>query len=99
MPGYSRKRELIMAQAIVGRWGKNLAIRIPLGIAKATGLSDGERVEIDIQDGDLVVRRPEARALARGDAEAAAAEIMAESKRHTLGDITIRELRAEGRRG
>jgi antitoxin MazE len=88
-----------MSQATVGRWGKNLAIRIPVGIAKAAGLSDGERVEIDMQDGDLVVRRPEARERARSDAEAAAAEIMAESKRYTLGDITIRELLEEGRRG
>jgi antitoxin MazE len=88
-----------MPHATVGRWGKNLAIRIPVSIAKATGLSHGERVEIDVQDGDLVVRRPEARARARSDAEAAAAEIMAESKQYTLGDITIRELLEEGRRG
>lgn len=88
-----------MSQAIVGRWGKNLAIRIPLSVVKATGLNDGERVEIEVQDGNLVIRRPEARARVRSDAEAAAAEIMAESKRHTLGDITIRELLEEGRRG
>ncbi|HXA24782.1 MAG TPA: AbrB/MazE/SpoVT family DNA-binding domain-containing protein [Acetobacteraceae bacterium] len=88
-----------MSQAIVGRWGKNLAIRIPLSVVKATGLNDGERVEIEVQDGDLVIRRPEARARVRSDAEAAAAEIMAESKRYTLGDITIRELLEEGRRG
>jgi antitoxin MazE len=88
-----------MSQAIVGRWGKNLAIRIPLSVVKATGLNDGERVEIEVQDGDLVIRRPEARARVRSDAEAAAAEIMAESKRYTLGDITIRKLLEEGRRG
>jgi len=88
-----------MSQATVGRWGKSLAIRIPLSVAKATGLSDGERVEIDVQDGDLMIRRPEAHARARSNAEAAAAEIMAESKQHTLGDITIRELLEEGRRG
>ena len=88
-----------MSQATVGRWGKNLAIRIPLSVVKATGLNDGERVEIEVQDGDLVIRRPEARARVRSDAEAAAAEIMAESKRYTLGDITIRELLEEGRRG
>ena len=88
-----------MSQAIVGRWGKNLAIRIPLSVVKATGLNDGERVAIEVQDGDLVIRRPEARARVRSDAEAAAAEIMAASKRYTLGDITIRELLEEGRRG
>lgn len=88
-----------MSQAIVGRWGKNLAIRIPLSIARATGLSDGERVEIDIQDGDLVVRRPSAHARKRNQAEAAAAEIIAESKRHGLGEVSLRALLEEGRRG
>ena len=88
-----------MSQAIVGRWGKNLAIRIPLNVVKATGLNDGERVEIEVQDGDLVIRRPEARARVRSDAEAAAAEIMSERKRYTLGGLSIRTLREEGRRG
>ena len=49
--------------------GKNLAVRIPLSVAKAAGLSDGERVEIDVQDGDLIIRRPEARARARSNPE------------------------------
>lgn len=88
-----------MSQATVGRWGKNLAVRIPLSVAKAAGLRDGERVEIDVQDGDLIIRRPEARARARSDAEAAAAEIISERKRYTLGGLSIRALREEGRRG
>jgi antitoxin MazE len=46
-----------VAQIIVGRWGKNLAVRVPSEIAKRSGLRDGERVEIDVQDGDLVIRR------------------------------------------
>jgi antitoxin MazE len=88
-----------MPQATVGRWGRNLAIRIPLSVAKATGLSDGERVEIDILDGDLVIRRPSAHARARSQAEAAAAEIIGESKRYSLGDVSLRTLLDEGRRG
>ena len=88
-----------MSQATVGRWGKNLAVRIPLSVAKAAGLRDGERVEIDVRDGDLIIRRPEARARARSDAEAAAAEIISERKRYTLGGLSIRALREEGRRG
>ena len=88
-----------MSQATVGRWGKNLAVRIPLSVAKAAGLSEGERVEIDVRDGDLIIRRPEARARARSDAEAAAAEIISERKRYTLGGLSIRALREEGRRG
>jgi antitoxin component of MazEF toxin-antitoxin module len=46
-----------MSQGIVGKWGKNLAIRFPGEIAKAAGRSDGERVEIETHDGDIVIRR------------------------------------------
>ena len=87
-----------MAGVIVGRWGKNLAIRVPAEIVESTGLSDGEKVEIEIQDGDILVRRQSARALARKQAEEAAAEIIAESKNYSLGGISIRELIDEGRR-
>ena len=47
-----------MAQATVGKWGKNLAVRFPGEIAKAARLSDGERVQIEARDGDIVIRRP-----------------------------------------
>jgi antitoxin component of MazEF toxin-antitoxin module len=46
-----------MPQATVGKWGKNLAIRVPGELAKATRLSDGDRVEIEALDGDIVIRR------------------------------------------
>jgi antitoxin MazE len=46
-----------MSQVTVGKWGKNLAIRFPSEIAKAAGLSDGERVEIETHDGAIVIRR------------------------------------------
>ena len=46
-----------MTEVIVGRWGKNLAIRFPADIAKATGLNDGERVEIEARDGNIVIHR------------------------------------------
>ncbi len=88
-----------MSQARVGKWGNNLAVRFPLEIARASGLSDGERVEIEALDGDIVIRRPAARARGRSQAEAAAAEIIGESKRHSLGNISIRDLIEEGRRG
>ncbi len=87
-----------MAGVIVGRWGKNLAIRVPAEVAETTGLTDGERVEIEVQDGDILVRRQSARALARKRAEKAVERIIAERKNYTLGDITIRELIDEGRR-
>jgi antitoxin component of MazEF toxin-antitoxin module len=86
-----------MAEVTIGRWGKNLAVRVPSEIAKAIALSMGERVEIEAQDGDIVIRRPAARA--RADAEAAAEEIIDESRKHSLGTVTIRELLGEGRRG
>jgi antitoxin MazE len=83
--------------ATVGKWGKNLAIRFPLEIARAAGLNDGERVEIETNGGDIVIRRPDAGAAA--DAQAAAEEIIEESSSHSLGGITIQELLDEGRRG
>jgi len=46
-----------MSQAIVGRWGKSLAVRIPGEVANATGIGGGERVEVEARDGDIVIRR------------------------------------------
>jgi antitoxin component of MazEF toxin-antitoxin module len=88
-----------MTRVVVGRWGNNLAIRVPLEVAKASGLVDGEHVEIELNDGDLMIRRTEARARRRSDAEAAAAEIILERRGYTLGGANIRALREEGRRG
>jgi antitoxin MazE len=88
-----------MPHSVIGKWGKNLAIRVPMEIARAAGLTDGEKVEVETQDGDIVVRRQDARARARQDAEAAAEEIIAESRRHSLGGVSIRKLLEDGRRG
>jgi antitoxin MazE len=46
-----------MARAVVGRWGKNLAIRFPTDIAKAAGLGDGQRVEIVSSKDAIVIRK------------------------------------------
>jgi antitoxin component of MazEF toxin-antitoxin module len=46
-----------MPRAIIGRWGKNLAIRFPANIAEAVGLRDGERVEIAASKDEVVIRR------------------------------------------
>ena len=46
-----------MARAVVGRWGKNLAIRFPSEIAKAAGLDDGQRVEIVSSKDAIVIRK------------------------------------------
>src|SRR6266851_3607673 len=76
--------------------GQKSGDRFPLDIARAAGLSDGERVEIEARDGDIVIRRPDADAAA--EAQVAAEEIIEESRRHSLGDATIRELLDDGRR-
>jgi antitoxin component of MazEF toxin-antitoxin module len=46
-----------MPQAIVGRWGKNLAVRFPAEVARAAGLGDGQRVELVPQNGAILIRR------------------------------------------
>ena len=88
-----------MSDSIVGTWGKNLAVRVPMDVARTIGLAEGEAVEVEAQDGDIVIRRRAAHARARQDAEKAAAEIIAESPRQSLGGLSIRELLEEGRRG
>jgi antitoxin component of MazEF toxin-antitoxin module len=70
-----------------------------MDVARIAGLADGETVEIEMQDGDLVVKRQAAHVRTRQDAEAAAAEIIADSRHHSLGDVSLRELIEEGRRG
>lgn len=46
-----------MSHAIIGRWGKNLAVPVPGEIAEAVGLADGERVEINAEADMIVIRR------------------------------------------
>jgi len=44
-------------QITIGRWGKQLAIRLLSEIVKAAGLSNGERLDIETHDGEIVIRR------------------------------------------
>jgi antitoxin component of MazEF toxin-antitoxin module len=46
-----------MAQATIGRWGRNLAVRFPADVAKAAGFGDGERVELLPQKGGIIIRK------------------------------------------
>jgi antitoxin MazE len=46
-----------MSEVTVGKWGKSLAVRLPGEIVRAARLKDGERVEIETEDGDIVIRR------------------------------------------
>jgi antitoxin MazE len=50
-----------VSQVTIGRWGKNLAIRLPGEIVKAAGLGNGERLEIETHDGEIVIRRADPR--------------------------------------
>lgn len=43
--------------ATLKKWGNSIGLLLPAGIAKATHLSSGTRVEIDIADGALVIRK------------------------------------------
>jgi antitoxin MazE len=43
--------------ATVGRWGRSLAVRIPGDLASAAGLDEGQRVDVEVLDGAVVIRR------------------------------------------
>jgi antitoxin MazE len=49
-------RRASMVQVTVGKWGDSLAVRLPGEVVQAAGLHDGERVDIEAQDGDIVIR-------------------------------------------
>ena len=87
-----------MSRITVGTWGKSLAVRVPQEIAQATGLVEGEQVDMEIQDGNIVLVRSSAKAEARERARAAAEEIRELRKGMRLDGLSIRELIDEGRR-
>lgn len=85
-----------MVKAIVGKWGKSAALRLPLDVLRAADLKIGDQVEIEARDRKIVVGIPDERARKR--AEAAAARIIKRSKGHSLGGLSIRDLINEGRK-
>ena len=46
-----------MSQVVIGKWGKNLAIRFPADVARAAGLGNGQQVDINTRNGEIVIRR------------------------------------------
>jgi len=48
-----------VAQALVGKWGNSLAVRLPGEIVRAARLRDGERIEIEAQSDTIIIRRLE----------------------------------------
>ena len=49
--------ESTVSRVTVGKWGRNLAIRLPAEIVKAAKLGNGERLDIEAHDGEIVMRR------------------------------------------
>jgi antitoxin MazE len=45
-----------MAVQIVKRWGNSLAVRIPSNLATQASLTEGQEVDVEVQDGQLLVR-------------------------------------------
>ena len=46
-----------MSHVTIGKWGNNLAVRLPGEIVKRIGLNDGEQVEIEAHDSEILIRR------------------------------------------
>lgn len=87
-----------MSRVIVGTWGKSLAVRVPREVAQTLGLCEGEPVEVEARDGELVIHRSESESTRRARAHAAAEAIRANSRGRTLGGIALHELIDEGRK-
>ncbi len=50
-----------MTKAIVGRWGSSLAVRFPAEFAAALDLRAGERIEMETQADQIIIRRAKLR--------------------------------------
>lgn len=87
-----------MTKAVVGLWGKSLAVRVPADVARAIGLVDGEAVNVETINGDIVIRRDEAKAIRKRDALRAVEEIREARKGVRLDGLSIRAMIDEGRR-
>jgi antitoxin component of MazEF toxin-antitoxin module len=86
-----------MTAVTIGRWGRSLALRVPADVAQHLRLREGERVELELADGDLLVRRAQAKEAARERARAAARAILAQRPAQPLDRRTLREMIDEGR--
>lgn len=86
-----------MAEAVIGRWGKSLAVRLPADAVRSARLAEGERVEVSVENG-AVVLRPTLTEAERRDMAAAAEELLREGRGVSFGGLSIREMIEEGRR-
>jgi antitoxin MazE len=46
----------MMPKQVLKRWGNSLAVRIPATIAAEISLEEGQEVQVDVEDGCVVVR-------------------------------------------
>jgi antitoxin MazE len=46
-----------MAGAQIVKWGNSLAVRIPKPLAEVAGLTEGDRVLMEAEDGQIALRR------------------------------------------
>jgi antitoxin MazE len=74
-------------QSRVSKWGNSLGIRIPSALASQAGLSDGTRVEVSVEEGQVVIRK------ARYSLESLLAQITDENRHEetSTGDPVGRE--------
>ena len=86
-----------MTRITDGTWDKDLASGSLQAAGKAVGLIEGEQVQIEIRDSDIVIRRSDAQMQARTQALAAVERIIANRQGKTRAGITLRELIDEGR--
>jgi antitoxin MazE len=45
-------------EAVISKWGNSLAVRIPAPFAQEISLFEGSKVEIVMEEGKIVIRRP-----------------------------------------
>jgi antitoxin MazE len=48
--------EAVAQRAIVGKWGANVAVRLPRDVAATAGFGSGTPVEIEARRGEVVIR-------------------------------------------
>ena len=46
-----------MAQTIIGRWGRTLAVRLPANVARKLALGAGGRVDVEVEGDAIVIRK------------------------------------------
>ena len=49
-------KEIEMAIQTLKRWGNSLAVRIPANVANEVAFSEGQEVDVQVQDGQVMVR-------------------------------------------